>query len=324
MSGSVERPTRILLIGGCGFIGTNLIGLLNRNGGAEITVLDNESVGRREYLDGLDVARFIHGDVRDAVLVAEAMAGQDAVVLLAAQTNVMKSIADPMEDCDQNIRGGLTALQAAAAAKVGRFVFCSSSAPVGMQPPPMREDLAARPASPYGASKLAVEGYCSAFYHSYGLKTVALRFSNCYGPGSDNKSSVVAHFMKEVLAGRTLTVFGDGEQTRDYIHVADLCQAINLAITGGGEGADIFGQPYQVATGTETTLNVLIGKLRALAEADDYPLRVEYKPARAGEIVRNYSDISRFCGCFGFQPSVKLDDGLQETWRYFLNGPRQR
>lgn len=315
---------KLLITGGCGFIGGNLIRLLaDRAPGWEITVLDNERVGRREDLAGLPVARFIAGDIRDRDAVDAAMAGQQVVIHLAAQTGVMPSIDDPEFDCDVNIQGGLTLLRAAARHGVKRFVNASSSAPVGAREPPMHEELPPRPASPYGVSKLAMEGYCSAFYRTYGLDTVSLRFSNCYGPGSRNKSSVVALFIKKILAGETLTVYGDGGQTRDFIHVDDLCDAVWLAAAGTPriEG-DAFGEVYQVATGVETSVAELIDRLRAVAEPAGHALRVEYAPARAGEVVRNYSDISKFTAAFGYAPRIGLDDGLVGTWDYFLSQHR--
>ncbi len=317
------KNKRLLIVGGCGFIGTNLISLLNRQGIDQITVFDNESVGKRDHLDGLRISQFVHGDIRDPDAVDAVVRGHDAVVLLAAQTNVIKSIEDPEHDFDVNIRGGLGLLRAASRHKLDRFVFSSSAAPLGMQLPPMREDLAPLPAAPYGASKLAMEGYCSAFYHSYGLKTVTLRFSNCYGPGSRNKSSVIAHFMKRILAGQSLTIYGDGEQTRDYVFVDDLCQAILLAL---GEPCKrlpddlIFGQVYQAATGTETSLNTLISLMTDLVSIDtDLKVVSQNEDARAGEIVRNFADPSKFKETFGYAPKVSLADGLKITWDYFLN-----
>lgn len=312
---------KLLITGGAGFIAGNLIPLLNREGDWEITVLDNETVGCESDLEGMDVARFIHGDIRDRAAVDEAMAGQDAVVHLAAQTGVIPSIESPVEDCDINVAGTLALLEGARRHGVKRFVNASSSAPVGATPPPMREDLPARPVSPYGASKLAAEGYCSAYFHSFGVETVSLRFSNCYGPGSRNKSSAVALFMKLALAGEPITVYGDGEQTRDFIFVGDLCQAIRLALGEPVEetGDSPFGQVYQVATATETTINSLIGLISPLVEEGlGRPLEVRYEPARKGEVIRNYSDIGRFVAAFGFAPAVSLADGVRRTWDYFL------
>ncbi len=321
----MTNDDKLLIVGGCGFIGTNLITLLNRSGFHNITVFDNESVGKREYLADLKVSRFIHGDVRNRKAVNAAIKGHHAVILLAAQTNVIKSIEDPAHDFDINIQGGLNLLQASAKNKIDRFVFASSAAPVGMQPPPMREDLAPCPASPYGASKLAMEGYCSAFYHSYGLKTIALRFSNCYGPGSKNKSSVVAHFMKKVLDREPLVVYGDGEQTRDFVYVDDLCEAIRLALGSPIKNQPeekTFGQVYQIATGVETplkTLNALLTDL--VTSTSDMTVDIRYEAARAGEIIRNYADPSRFKSVFGFDPQVSLADGMERTWNYFRNTP---
>ncbi len=308
-----------MIAGGCGFIGTNLIRLLNESSKTEITVLDNESVGKRADLEGLRIARFIHGDVRDPDAVDRATANQDAVVVLAAQTSVVDSIADPEEDCDINLRGGLTLLKAAVRHGTKCFVFASSTAPLGVQPPPVHEDMSPRPQSPYGASKLAMEGYCSAFYHAYGLNTVALRFSNCYGTGSYNRSIVVAQFMKQILAREPITIFGDGEQTRDFIYVDDLCRAIALALDRVDDQTDnLFGQLYQVATGVETSINRLIEMLLNLVQStSEYQISVRNAPARPGEILRSYADISRIRERLGFEARVSLEEGLRITWDYF-------
>jgi UDP-glucose 4-epimerase len=198
-------------------------------------------------------------------------------------------------------------------AGVRRFVFASSNAPLGEQPPPAHEGLVPRPLSPYGASKLAGEAYGSAFHGAFGLLTVSLRFANAYGPRSRRKGSVVAAYCRAALEGRPLVIYGDGAQTRDFIHVRDLCQAIrrSLAVDAGGE-------VFQVATGTETTILDLAGRIRALAAADlGREVAVEHRPARAGEILRNTSDIAKARRVLGFAPAVALADGLPETWRWF-------
>lgn len=246
------------------------------------------------------------------------MDGVEAVVHLAGRTGVMPSIADPEDDCDVNVRGTLLLLRAAVRRKVKHFIVASSSAPIGAHPPPMHERLPPRPTSPYGASKLAMEGYCSAFHASYGLPTVALRFSNCYGPGSRNKSSVVAQFVRRLIAGESLTIYGDGEQTRDFIFVDDLCAAIESVLGQESGAPSVGGEIYQVATGIETSLNRLVAMLGELmAERGLPPINVQREPARRGEVPRSYADISKFVRTFGYQPATTLQAGLRETWEYF-------
>ena len=315
----MAQKRKILIVGGCGFIGCNLITYLNQQTTANITVFDNELTGSKNNLKNLRVAKFIHGDIRDKKAINDATIGHDTVVLLAAQTNVMLSIQDPELDLEVNIKGGLNTLMAAKMNGVKRFIFASSAAPVGMQNPPMHEELAARPASPYGASKLAMEGYCSAFYHSYGLETIPLSFSNCYGPGSDSKLSVVALFLRCILSGDPITIFGDGTQTRDFIYVDDLCRAIALAISHP-DHKDVFGSPYHVGTSVETSINELVKLFSNQPDPKGITkLNVNFKPSRAGEIIRNYSDIRKFKKIFDFEPKFSTEDGIKHTWQYFYD-----
>jgi len=299
----------VLITGGAGFIGRNLIRLLSSHG-YDISVLDDFSTGSREALEPFDV-KVIEGDVRSEADAAKAVRDCGMVVHLAAHTNVINSIEDPVHDARLNVMGTLNMLDALR--KKGgntRFVLASSGAPIGDQPPPAREDIAPRPLSPHGASKLAGEGYCSAFHGSYGIKTAALRFSNCYGPGSMHKTSVVAKFIRELIDGKDLTIYGDGSQTRDFIFVDDICNAVRLAI----ESPDPGGRVFQIATGEEVSVGTLAQKIIAISGRD---AKVNYEGFRKGEIIRNYSDISLAREVLGYEPEYKLDHGLKITWDWF-------
>lgn len=302
---------KVLITGGAGFIGINLITLLTRHE-YEISVLDNFSVGTKEALSEFDVKIF-EGDVRDKNVVADAVSHCNMIVHLAAQTNVMKSIEDPVYDASVNVVGTLTLLDELRknGGEGARFVMASSNAPIGDQPPPAREDKAPRPLSPYGASKMAGEGYCCAFNGSYGIQTAALRFSNCYGPLSGHKTSVVAKFMGEILSGQDITIYGDGSQTRDFIYVQDLCNAVRLAL----ESKDIGGRVIHVATGTEVSVGELAEKIIAISGTTSKVILGEF---RRGEIIRNYSDITVARTVLGYEPQFTLDEGLKATWDWFV------
>jgi UDP-glucose 4-epimerase len=183
----------------------------------------------------------------------------------------------------------------------------------------MHEDMVPRPLSPYGASKLSGEAYCSAFYGSFDLKTVSLRFSNVYGPGSLNKGSVVALFFKRIQEGKPLIIYGDGEQTRDFIYVDDICKAIYTAFNHeSGRPDRYYGTVYQVGTGTETSINQLAGMIKRLVEStSDHKVEIRYAPERKGEIKRNYSRIDKFSRITGFVPEYTLEKGLVNTWEFF-------
>jgi UDP-glucose 4-epimerase len=169
--------------------------------------------------------------------------------------------------------------------------------------------MVARPLAPYGASKLAMEGYLSAFAGAYGMNACALRFSNVYGPGSLHKGSVVAHFFKAVLTGSNLTVYGDGSQVRDFLFVGDLVHGIRRAIEGNASGV------YQLGSGRPTTINGLISEIGRVTGIE--PLQVRYVEARPGEIQTTWCDISKARRELDFDPSTPLGDGLEETWSWF-------
>ena len=298
---------RILVTGGAGFVGANLVRkLLSER--YNVRVLDNFSSGRLEYLDGLDL-EIIEGDILDKRVVATAVSGIDAIIHLAAQTGVPGSLLDPYRDCEVNVMGTLNMLDAARHARVRRFVFASSNAPLGRQPPPATEDKAPLPISPYGASKLAGEGYCLAFQGSWGLGVVVLRFANLYGPYSAHKNSVVAQFFKDLMVQGRITIDGDGGQTRDFIYVDDLCLAVLFALE-----SDVSGDVFQIASGIETSIQELASLLQALTGEG---IDVEYGPPRQGDIRKNYSSIAKVRAILKWEPSTDLCDGLVQTHAWF-------
>lgn len=303
-----------LVTGGCGFIGMNLISRLVAQG-ARVKVLDNLSLGRREYVEPLGVDLVV-GDIRDPVAVATAVEGTAVVVHLAAHTRVIDSISDPLLNFEINAAGTLNLLQASRDAGVRSFIFASTGGAIlGEQEPPVHEDMVPRPISPYGASKLAGEAYCSAFYGSFSLNTMALRFSNVYGPHSYHKGSVVAHFIKQALRGEPLVIYGDGEQTRDFLYVEDLADAICSVATGEVDGA--AGQVFQMGAGQETKINEIASSIAKLAATAGLNAQISYQPARKGEIHRNYADIGKAQRVLGYNPMTSLNEGIEATWGWF-------
>ena len=301
---------KVLVTGGCGFIGSNLVPLL-LNQGHDVRVLDNLNVGKKGDLAGLDIEIRV-GDIRDADSVKSALDGMDAVVHLAAHTSVIDSQKEPFLDFDINVRGTLNLLLGCRDLGIGNFVLASSNAPIGETLPPIDETKPPRPLSPYGASKLACEGYCSAFHGSYGLKSIILRFANVYGPRSSHKGSVVAQFIKDALDKGQITIYGDGEQTRDLIYVEDLCRAIMTAIE-----SDCGGETFQIATGKETSVNQLAEM--TVSNLPDRVIDIVHVEQRAGEIIKNYSSIEKACRLLRWEPQVSLSKGLSTTVRWFLD-----
>jgi UDP-glucose 4-epimerase len=298
---------RVLVTGGAGFIGVNLAPVLAALGFAT-RCYDDFSTGRRDDAERAAYDEIVEGDILDPAALSAATRGCTHVVHLAAQAGVPASVEDPLEDCDLNVRGTLHALIAARDAGVQGFVLASSSAPLGEITPPAHEGMVPRPTSPYGASKLAGEAYCSAFAGSYGLPTVALRFSNVYGPYSYHKGSVVAAFCKRALAGEPLVVNGDGSQTRDFVFVDDLACGIAQAVTRGGTGL-----VAHLGSGTETTVLEIAEQISH--RLGDVP--VEHLPARVGDVTRSVSDISLARELFGYEPRVALTEGLDRTVAWF-------
>jgi UDP-glucose 4-epimerase len=298
-----------LVTGGCGFIGVNLTSRLVTEG-HRVRILDNLSLGKPGDIQHLGVDLQI-GDVRDPAAVKKACIGVDVVVHLAAHTRVVESVSNPELNFEINAIGTFNVLQACRDAGVQKMIFASTGGAIlGEQEPPVHEGMVPRPVSPYGAGKLAGEAYCSAFFGSYGLKTTALRFSNVYGPFSYHKGSVVAQFFRDLMEQKPLVVYGDGEQTRDFLYVADLVDAILLA-----DKAETAGEVFQIASGRETSIRTLLSTMKEVLP--ELRFEVNYEPSRAGEISRNYADIGKARRLIGYDPKTKLPEGLKATWDWF-------
>ncbi|MHA2219205.1 MAG: GDP-mannose 4,6-dehydratase [Candidatus Hodarchaeales archaeon] len=315
-----------LITGGCGFIGTSLINyLLRENPEMNIRILDNLSTGSKENLfeitssikRELKIAskniELIEGDIRDFDTCNKCCEGIDIIVHLAANTGVAPSVQNPRADMESNVIGIFNMLEAARINNIIKFIFASSGAPIGEVEPPIHEEKAPKPVSPYGASKLAGEAYCSAYFRTFGIKTIALRFGNVYGPLSKHKNSVVASFLKQAFAKAPLVIFGDGYQTRDFLYIDDLIQAIMLSVK-----SDVGGEVFQIATHRETTINEITEEIKSLLENEvGINITVHYAEPRPGDVKRNFSDISKAKQILGFEPRYDLEKGLKETFEYF-------
>ena len=322
-----------LVTGGCGFIGVALVGSLVDEGGHAVRVVDNLAVGTREDLravcEFVEASRaevgpmtsgspveLVAGDILDEELALGAAEGADVIVHLAANTGVAPSVEDPRGDCLANVIGTLNYLEAARHNEVERFVFASSGATIGEVEPPIHEELSPHPVSPYGASKLSGEAYCSAYSRTFGVETVALRFGNVYGPLSNHKNSVIAKFIKRATRGEVLEIYGDGTQTRDFIYVEDLIRAVRLAATAEGVG----GETFQIATNAETTVQELVERLLPiLAAAGVTDVEVRRAAPRLGDVLRNYSDTSKAGRMLGWRAEVDLEEGLRRTVDWFMD-----
>ena len=305
---------RYLVTGGAGFIGSNTVDELVRRG-QEVVVLDDLSAGKAANLAGAEgKIQFLPGSVTNLEVLREACGGVDCVIHLAAQTSVPRSVKDPLETNRINVEGTLNVLVAARDAGVRRVVFASSCAVYGKTDVlPIPETTAPAPISPYGLSKQIGEGYGRVFQELYGLEFVALRYFNVFGPRQDPSSpysGVLSIFNAAVLGGIQPTVYGDGEQSRDFVYVENVVQANLLAAEGQGAP----GLAINVGTGNRSTLNqtlALLGKITGRTAA------AKYAAAREGDIRDSQANIALAQKALGYRPRVGFEEGLKKTWAWF-------
>lgn len=299
---------KVLVTGGAGFIGSHLVPqLLTKS--YSVVVLDNLYSGKIENLKGSrdnPNFSFVQADIRDKEALATAFHGVAAVVHLAALIDIAVSVADPLSTHDVNVTGTVNLLQEAVKSKVERFVFASSTAVYGeVTALPVKEDTVLKPFSPYAASKAAGEAYCTAFANCYGLNTTSLRFFNVFGSGNENNqySGVITKFLCNALNNEILTVNGDGEQTRDFIYVNDVVDAIMCAL----DSKTLEGDVFNVCTGVPTSVNQLVGALKVIMGKS---LQVKHVSARQGDVRHSYGDPAKSAAKLRFKSKVALSDGL--------------
>jgi nucleoside-diphosphate-sugar epimerase len=309
----------VLVTGGAGFIGSNLVGALAGDG-HPVRVLDDLSTGRKENLDGVaGNVEVVLGDVRDRALVRGALDGVEVVFHLAALPSVARSVADPRASHEVNVDGTLNVLLAAGDAGVRRLVYASSSSVYGDTPVlPKHEEMPVSPRSPYAAAKLAGEAYCRAFSHVYPLETVCLRFFNVFGPRQDPASqyaAVVPRFVTRMLAGRQAEVTGDGRQTRDFTFVANAVEACRLAASAGPEAVR---QAMNVGCADRISVLDLVGLINDLLGQRLDPV---FTPARPGDVRDSQASTDKAKRLIGYRPLVPVREGLAATVRWFAGAP---
>lgn len=304
---------KVLVTGGAGFIGSHLMRRLKENNIAA-AALDNLSVGSRDNL--LDGMELIAADVLSPELNSIVAAGQfDAIVHLAGQTMVNRSIDKPDFDAQQNILGTVNVLEAARKNGIDRVVFASTAAAYGNVAEtdlPVKESQELLPMSFYGLSKVTVERYLELYHEVYGLDYVVLRFANVYGErqGDSGEGGVISIFARSIAKGQDITIFGDGEQTRDFIYAGDIAAGIIAALTTKEVNA-----AYNLSTQTETSLRELVSILSGLAGRKIIP---HYDAERPGDIYRSMLSNARARRGLNWQPVVSLEEGLRLTYNYFL------
>ena len=305
---------RYLVTGGAGFIGSNTVDELIRRG-ERVVVLDDLSTGKEENLaDVRNQVEIIRGSVTDLEAVRDASRGVDYVLHLAARTSVPRSLKDPLETNRVNVDGTLNVLVAARDANAKRVVFAGSSSVYGETPTlPKRESMTPAPISPYGVSKLVCEVYGQLFQRIYGLEFVALRYFNVFGPRQDPSSpysGVLSVFNAAMLSGVHPTIYGDGEQSRDFTFVRNVVEANLLACSAHGAAGLVF----NVGTGNRYTLN---HTLELLGNISGMPAIAKYGPSRDADIRDSQADIAQARQILGYNPRVGFEEGLKQTWEWY-------
>jgi len=298
-----------LVTGGAGFIGSHLAEELVRRGHA-VRVVDSLITGKRRNLEHIHGIDFVEGDLAETSVAARAVAGMDYVLHQAAIPSVPRSVTDPMTSHRANVDAALNVLVAARDAHVKRLVYAGSSAAYGNAPTlPKHEDMPPKPLSPYALQKLMAEQYCQMFTLLYGFETVTVRYFNVFGPRQDPGSpysGVISLFSTALLEGRQPTIYGDGEQTRDFTYVANVVDGVLRAC----EAPDAAGEVINVATGGRISLNELLRVMSGLVGARVSPV---YREERAGDVKDSQADITKARTLLGYEPRVDLEEGLRRT-----------
>ncbi|MBL8149402.1 MAG: SDR family oxidoreductase [Blastocatellia bacterium] len=308
------RKEKVLVTGGAGFIGSHLVERLLKEG-FFVRVLDNFSTGDQNNLTKTEHLELIEGDLRSENDLDRAVDGVSFILHQAALGSVPRSIDDPLTTHECNATGTLKLLLAAKQAKVKRLVYASSSSVYGDTPVlPKIETMNTNPRSPYALSKLAGEIYCKLFNSLYGLETVCLRYFNVFGPRQSAESqyaAVIPCFLKALLESRPVTIYGDGEQTRDFTYVENVVEANLLAMTA----PHIPGEIFNIACGERYSVKRLA---QELSRAVNLPLSVEYRQARPGDVRDSFADIKKAEQAFGYQPKITFQKAIEETAKWSL------
>lgn len=304
------KGRNILVTGGAGFIGSNLVDTLSSV--AKVIVFDNMSSGLMSNLrKSQNLITIVKGDILDKDRLKDVMADTEYVFHLAANVGNVKSIEDPTFDMEVNIKGTINVLEACVNSHIKRLVYSSSGAIFGeAKYIPIDEEHPTHPESPYGVSKLAAEKYCFAFHKIHGLPVTALRYFNAFGPRqkSSRAANVISVFFSRIREGKPLTIYGDGTQTRDFVSTRDIIQANVLAATQPAAVGEVF----NVATGQEYDLNFIIKIINRISGKEN---KVNYTTPRAGEVQHSRANIEKICRVLGYRPQTDIERDLQQTWQ---------
>ena len=302
--------SRYLVTGGAGFIGSHIVKRLVAEG-AHVRVVDNLSTGQMRRLDTVRSAiDFIEADLADATTTRKAVGGIDYVLHQAAVPSVQRSVADPVTTNRANVTGTINLLEACRNAQVRRFVFAASSSAYGdTEVLPKREDMESNPLSPYALQKFVGERYCRLYYELYGFETLSLRYFNVFGPEQDphsEYSAVVPKFISRLLANQPITIYGDGEQSRDFTYIENVVEANLLAL----KAPNAAGTLCNIGCGERITLNRLVSLLEQQLGVS---AQVIFAPPKAGDVRHSLADIERAKAILQYRPKITVEEGLRRT-----------
>ena len=307
----MKRTSKALVTGGAGFIGSHIVDELLKRG-IETIVIDNLSTGSLENLSPHYKNKFLHiiiGDARKADELLHDIDEIDVVFHEAAIASVSRSVSEPMVVHDVNVNMTLELMNFCLRKNIKKFVFASSAAVYGVLETKANEDLACKPYSPYGASKLCAENYLNAYFHTYGLENVNLRYFNVYGPRQklNDYSGVITVFINNLLRRQTPTIYGDGQQVRDFVFVKDIVNANMLSM----DSQTAIGQTFNVASGRSTSIKNLLGVLQNITKTHD--LGYQLGPKRAGDVKFGFASIDKIQKVLGFEARTSFDKGLDQV-----------
>tara|TARA_B100000959_G_scaffold287336_1_gene371215 strand:- start:145 stop:1125 length:981 start_codon:yes stop_codon:yes gene_type:complete len=322
---------KVLITGGLGFIGRNLISYIDKNRVSKIIIIDNSKKidkkyfkkksdieifsNKKQYKKNRKKINIINVDVKDFNFAKEITKGIDFIVHLAAEPGVDLSVSQPYESFTTNVMGGYNYLEAGRINNIKNFIFASSGSVFGNCKPPMKRNYAKCPISPYGSSKLTVESFCSTYSQVFNMNTTVLRFSNAYGKHSVHKQSVISKFIKSYMNNKALTIYGDGKQTRDFVYVKDICSAIYKCFSNT-KGYN----EYHIGTGKETTLRNLLSYINVIFQSQDIKQpKVIFTKNRIGDMKNNSLYINDTKKILKWSPEYDLKKGLNETINWYLN-----
>ena len=305
---------RFLITGGCGFVGANLIKYLNNIGHTDIIIVDNLSRGSKVNIKDFEINNFFNVDILNLEGSQKIFADVDVVIHLAAYGSVVESVNDPLSNFDINAKGTFNLLNYVRKLDIKKIIFASTGgALIGNANPPVNETSLPKPISPYGASKLSCEAYCSAFANSYNMDITALRFANVVGPFGLHKKGVVNTFINNILEKKPIYIFGDGSSTRDYLHVDDLCDGIFKSSQKSEKGFDV----YHLASGRETKIIDMAKLITKELKADGHP--IIFKQPRSGEVEKNFANYDLAKKTFAFSPQKTLSEAIKDTYSFLLS-----